>query len=232
MNSFSGAIRKPDLLLCEEGVISKRIVQKEKFDAKTDIYSLGEVKQKYSDDHKKDSYVELAGKVAFLLEAQDGRCAVPSIQLLGLSIVLTLFNRGGSISTYPLNIHLFPEQFLCILLGVTFADGTTLSFDSTITPTQNSQKTIRIVKQGKEYHIFVDTLLFSSFSLHSWGTTMWTGKVTIDQEEQDVVIKDSWVDPLRHYTEGRILKMLEKAEVKGVPILVHKQQVQTPHPIT
>ena len=32
--------------------------------------------------------------------------------------------------------------------------------------------------------------------------------------------------------EGRILKMLEKAEVKGVPILVHEQQVQTPHPIT
>ena len=32
--------------------------------------------------------------------------------------------------------------------------------------------------------------------------------------------------------EGHILKMLEKAEVKGVLILVHKQQVQTPHPIT
>ncbi|KAF8449209.1 hypothetical protein L210DRAFT_3640833 [Boletus edulis BED1] len=118
-----------------------------------------------------------------------------------------------------------------ILLGVTFTDGTALGFDSTITPTQNSQKTIRIVKQGKEYHILVDTLLFSSFSLHSRGTTVWTGKVTIDQEEHDVVIKDSWVDPLRRYTEGRILKMLEKAGVKGVPKLVHEQQVQTPHPI-
>ena len=142
MNGFSSAIQKPDLLLCEEGVISKRIIQKEKFDVKTDIYSLGEVKQKYSDDHKKDLYVELARKVAFLLEAQDGCCVVPSIQLLGLSIVLMLFDRGGSISTYPLNIHLFPEQFLHILLDVTFADGTTLGFDSTITPIQNSQKMI------------------------------------------------------------------------------------------
>ena len=142
MNGFSGAIQKPDLLLCEEDIISKWIVQKEKFDAKTDIYSLGEVKQKYSNDHKKDLYVKLAGKVAFLLEAQDGCCAVPGIQLLGSSIILMLFDRGGSISTYPLDIHLFPEQFLHILLGVTFADRTTLGFDSTITPTQNSQKMI------------------------------------------------------------------------------------------
>ncbi|KAF8449210.1 hypothetical protein L210DRAFT_3640834 [Boletus edulis BED1] len=114
VTGFSGAIRKPDLLLCEEGIISKRVSQKEKFDARTDIYSLGEVKQKYSEDHKKESYIELAGKVAFLLEAQDGRCAVPGIQLLGSSIILTLFDRGGSISTYPLDIHLFPEQFLRI----------------------------------------------------------------------------------------------------------------------
>ena len=149
VNSFSSAIQKPDLLLCEEGVILKQIVQKEKFDVKTDIYSLGEVKQKYSDDHKKDLYVKLAGKVAFLLEVQDGHCAVPGIQLLGLSIVLTLFNQGGSISTYPLNIHLFPEQFLHILLGITFTDRTMLGFDSTITPIQNSQKTIWIVKQCK-----------------------------------------------------------------------------------
>ena len=54
---------------------------------------------------------------------------------------------------------------------------------------------------------------------------MWSGKVTIDEEEQDVVIKDSWVDPLQRYTEGRILKILEMAGVKGVLILVHEQQV-------
>ena len=61
---------------------------------------------------------------------------------------------------------------------------------------------------------------------------MWSGKVTFDEEEQDVVVKDSWVDPLQRYTEGQILKMLEMAGVKGVPILVHKQQVQTQHPVT
>ena len=197
MNGLSGAIRKPDLLLCKEGVITKWVTQQEKFDMRTNIYSIEEVKKKYSEEYKKDSYVELARKAAFLLEAQDGCCAVPGIQLLGTAIILTLFDWGGSISTYPLDIHLFPQQFLCILLSITFTEGTMLSFDPTISPAQNSQKTIQIVKQGKEYHILVDMLPFFSSLLHSWGTTMWSGKVTFDKEEQDVIIKDLWVDLLR-----------------------------------
>ena len=87
---------------------------------RTDIYTIGEVKKKYSDDHKKDSYIKLASKVAFLLEAQDGRYTMPGIQLLGNKIILTLFDHGGSISTHPLDIHQFPEEFLHILLRVTF----------------------------------------------------------------------------------------------------------------
>ena len=52
-----------------------------------------------------------------------------------------------------------------------------------------------------------------------------------DQEDKEVIVKDSWVDPLRQYMEGRILKILEAAGVEGIPRLVHKQQVQTRHPI-
>ena len=109
---------------------------------RTDVYSIGEVKKKYNEEHKKDSYVELARKVAFILEAQDGRCAVPGIQILGTTIILTFFDQGGSISTYPLDIHQHPEQFLRILLGVMFADGISLGFDPTISPAQNSHKRI------------------------------------------------------------------------------------------
>lgn len=227
-----GAIRKPDLLLCEEGVITKRVVRQAKFDMRTDVYSLGEVKKTFNEENTKDSYVELAGKVALLLEAQDGRCMVPGIRLVGSHIFLTIFDRGGSISTFPLNIHKFPEQFLRILLGLTFANGTGLGFDSTISPIQKGQKSIQIAKQNKTYNILVDTLLFSSGSLHSRGTTVWSGKVTIDEKEQEVVVKDSWIDPLRRYTEGRVLKMLKKAGVHGVPTLTHEQQVRTLHPVT
>ena len=81
MNGLSGTIHKPDLLLCKEGVITKRVSEQGKFDMRTDVYFVGEVKKKYNEEHKKDLYVKLARKVAFILEAQDGRCAVPGIQI-------------------------------------------------------------------------------------------------------------------------------------------------------
>ena len=107
---------------------------------------MDKVKKKYNEEHKKNSYVELAGKVAFVLEAQDGRCAVPGIQILGMTIILTFFDQGSSVSTYPLDIHQHPEQFLHILLGVTFTDGISLGFDPTISPAQNTvtPKTVTI----------------------------------------------------------------------------------------
>jgi len=45
-------------------------------------------------------------------------------------------------------------------------------------------------------------------------------------------MKDSWIDLLRKFTEGQILKILEGANVKGVPRLVHEQQVHTLHLLT
>ena len=144
-----------------------------------------------------------------------------------------LFDQGGSISTHPLNIDQFPEEFLQILLGITFADGIILSFDPTISPVKDDQKQIQISLPDQDYVVFINTLLFSSRSLHGWGTTVWCSKVTIcKQPEEEVVLKDSWVDPLQRFSEGRILKMLGEARVKGVPVLVHEQQVQMQHPIS
>ena len=103
----------------------------------TDVYTLGEVKKRYSKENRKDPYIELAGKVALLLEVQDGCYAMPGIQLVGNSIILTFFDQGGSISTHPLDIHMFSREFLWILLGITFTDSTMFSFNSTIFPTEN-----------------------------------------------------------------------------------------------
>ena len=170
----------------------------EKFDMRTDIYSIGEVKKTSSKDNKKASYLELVGKITFLLEAQDGCYAVPGIQLLGREIILTLFDQGGSVSTHPLNIDKFPEEFLQILLGITFADRIILSFDPTISPVKNNQKQIQISLPDQDYVVFIDMLLFSSGSLHGQDTTVWCGKVTIcKQLKEEVVLKDSWVDPLQ-----------------------------------
>ena len=175
----------------------KRDKGDEKFDMRTDVYSISEVKKTSSKDNKKASYLELAGKITFLFEAQDGRYTVPGIQLLGWEIILMLFDQGGSISTHPLNIDEFPEEFLQILLGITFTDGIILSFDPTISPVKDDQKQIQISLPDQDYIVFVNMLLFSSGSLHGQGTTVWCSKITIcKQPEEEVILKDSWVDPL------------------------------------
>ena len=142
-----------------------------KFNMRTDVYSISEVKKRNSKDNEKVSYLELAGKVSFLLEAQDGHYAAPGIQLLGQKIILMLFDWGGSISTHPLNIDQFPEEFLQILLGITFANGIILGFDPTISPVKDDQKQIQISLPDQDYIVFVNMLLFSSGSLHGQGTT-------------------------------------------------------------
>ena len=50
------------------------------------------------------------------------------------------------------------------------------------------------------------------------------------KRSERVVVKDSWIDPLRKYTEGMILTMLQKERIEGVPILIHEQQVKAAHP--
>ncbi|KAI5980660.1 hypothetical protein EDD15DRAFT_2381694 [Pisolithus albus] len=237
LNGFSGAVRKPDLMLCEDSTIKKcKVLEERQFDLRTDVYVIGELKNRYGTDNVRASFIELAGKVVFQLENQDGRYATPGLQILGDHIILTLFDRGGSISTHPLHIHQRPEAFLRVLLGITFGDAVVLGFDTTISPVEEGKKKIQIIRDGKECFILVDQLLFISGSLHGRGTTVWSGVVTQAdfpelEEGQKVVIKDSFVDPLRRYTEGRILKILEDNEIKGVPRLLHEQQVQASHPL-
>ena len=80
----------------------------------------------------KKSYTEIAGKTTLLLYAQDGRHSTPCLRILGHSIVLMFFDRGGSLSTSVININQQPEEFLHILVGLSCARPDHLRFDETI----------------------------------------------------------------------------------------------------
>ncbi|KAF8838470.1 hypothetical protein BDN67DRAFT_1013052 [Paxillus ammoniavirescens] len=54
-----------------------------------------------------------------------------------------------------------------------------------------------------------------------------TRRVAAGGLKVDVAVKDSWIDPLRKYTEGMILHRLNQHNIEGVPQLVHEQQVKT-----
>ncbi|KAF9227896.1 hypothetical protein BS17DRAFT_813772 [Gyrodon lividus] len=57
---------------------------------------------------------------------------VPSIHILGSQILLTVFDRGGSLSTCPFDIHRSPLEFLRILIGISASTLPALGFDASI----------------------------------------------------------------------------------------------------
>ncbi|KAF8545661.1 hypothetical protein OG21DRAFT_1492086 [Imleria badia] len=91
-------------------------------------------------------------------------------------------------------------------------------------------KWLEIVNKYNEHcKIWLRSVLAISDSLLGQGTTVWEGKVesTHSLVDKVVVVKDSWNDPLRKYTEGMILHILEQHGIEGVPMLVSEQQVKT-----
>ncbi|KAG6370269.1 hypothetical protein JVT61DRAFT_12217 [Boletus reticuloceps] len=73
-------------------------------------------------------------------------------------------------------------------------------------------------------------LLFISDYLVGRGSTVWKCKLPAGHLKQPatyVAVKDSWIDPLRKFTEGAILRILNKAGIEGIPTLIYDRQVMT-----
>lgn len=232
----SDANRKPDLLL-----LPASIAKSSKDLDWRDVIVLGEIKYRRTATAMKKSYTEAVGKTALLLYAQDGRHSAPFLRMLGHHIILTFFDRGGSLSTAAFDIHKNPEVFLRILLGVSTAPMAKLGFDETVFWDPSEKKKALIAWRGESGgdnkdnpHILLEHLIFISDALHGRGTTVWAGSMkessTSQQPRRRVVLKDSWIDPLRKFTEGGMLARLNDANVEGVPLLLNEQQVQGPHP--
>ena len=210
-----------------------------------------EVKNRSGPANERSSYIEAAGKASCSLYAQDGRHSAPCIHILGSSIYLTIFDHGGSLSTTGFNIHTKPDVLLRILVGVSAGTLNTLGFDTSIEwytifqdGNQEDIKQVTIERNGQpSFTIELTRVLFISDNLHGRGTTVWEGMVLkpgtpgkpAEMTEKArrsgrVVVKDSWIDPLRKYTEGMILTILHENLIEGVPKLIHKQQVKAAHP--
>ena len=188
----------------------------------------------------KSSFTEVAGKTGVLLYTQDGRHAAPALRILGSNISLTFFDRGGSLETDSIDVHADPEIFIHIIVGLAKATFSQLRFDISLLDNTGNKHVLVAWKGGPEVkEVTIDNLLFISDVMHGRGTTVWDGSMELDDSNLEktwprtwrgIVIKDSWIDPLRKYTEGTILKMLNAAGVVGVPTLIHEEQVKAPHP--
>ncbi|KAI5984240.1 hypothetical protein EDC04DRAFT_2914418 [Pisolithus marmoratus] len=205
-----------------------------------DVRAIGEMKSKNNNGTLKKSFIEAASKAALLLYAQDGRHSAPCLQILDKYIVLSFFDRGGSLLTTAFDIHKNPDIFLHILLGVSTAPIANIGFDKMVFWDDKSRKTVLVVWNGSSSEqndegnsaVFLDQLIFISDVLHGHGTTVWAGSMkdpASQTSQQQVIVKDSWIDPLQRFMEGCLLARLNDANVEGVAWLIHKQQVQGPH---
>jgi hypothetical protein len=92
---------------------------------------------------------------------------------------------------------------------------------------------------SRHFTVWLKSVLAISDGLVGQGTTVWEGEIDpMNGDKPAVVVKDSWIDPLRKYTEGMILHILEQHHIEGIPILVSEEQVETqlrtpdhPHPV-
>lgn len=262
-----------------------------------------EVKNRNNKTKKGQSFKDLAGKTSCLTAIQDGRYFVPCIGLLGSCICLTIFDRGGSITTHAFDINSSPKEFLRILIGISLADYSCLGFDMSIEwdgkdgsadevrsqdgeeiesdgdhasegvdlnsddgevsdeedleveddeedegpdeedeepdyeppsteSNDNRRKWLNVIdKEGRVRKIWLRKILANTDTLHGRGTTVWEGILDSDSPGPEVVVavKNSWIDPLRKYTEGMILHILQKYKVEGVPQLFAEGQVSAKH---
>lgn len=205
------------------------------------LATFAEVKNRRGKDNKKLLYIELAGKASCLLYAQDGCHTAPCLRILGSQIYLTVFDCGRSLSTCGYNINHCPHEFLHILISVTSTPHNILGFDISINwGERNCQdgklvgvKELKIEMDTTTYTIELKRVLFISDNLFGRGTTVWEGMMkvrgTSGMQARQVAVKDSWIDPLQKYTEGKILSILNVYKIEGIPTLVHKEQVKAPH---
>ena len=186
----SHANRKPDLILISQDI------QYGPLDWR-DVHAVGEMKIRNTAKTRKKSYIEVAGKTALLLYAQDGRHSAPCLQILRTSVVLTFFDRGGSLSTAPIDIHKHPEEFLRVLIGLARASRGHLGFDETLIWRKDGTKRMLVVWEGEVNEVTLEKLIFISNALHGRGSTVWrAGLRPVSSEPSNplrqVVIKDSW----------------------------------------
>jgi len=140
--------------------------------------------------------------------------------------------------TAPIDIHKYPEEFLQILVGLLRAPPGRIGFDETVFWGKDGRKHLLVAWKGNsEAEVVLNQLIFISDALHGRGTTVWAASMYVPSPEscqptlpREIVVKDSWIDPLQKFTEGGILAKLNEAGVEGVPRLIHEQQVQGPHP--
>lgn len=205
-------IRKPDCAVLDYDV---SVAEKACW---SEIHSLIEIKKSSSLTTLKDSYNELLNCARMVFAAQHNRRFVLGATIAGADMILFVFDRSGVVGSKTFDINNEPEFLVRVICGLLFVDDIRLGFDTTIEKKDGEKGGYTIRMNGIEFDC--DEPMYIEKAVRGRGTGCF--KTTINDEE--MVIKDSWVDDSRKKLEHEILDKLK--DVEGVVRVIRHDVVE------
>ncbi|TRM56464.1 hypothetical protein BD626DRAFT_635813 [Schizophyllum amplum] len=151
------------------------------------------------------------------LTSQDDRDYHVGIAITGQKMFTTYYDRSGCLQSEAIDIHAEPLLFLRVVLGLTLLDKRYLGYDPTIRVDEHGSRFVTV--ENKEYKIM--ERLDKQPGITGLGTVCWLCWPTASADpDVRVVIKSSWIDRSRKYTEDVYLQHARDNEISGVPKLV------------
>ncbi|TRM59116.1 hypothetical protein BD626DRAFT_572905 [Schizophyllum amplum] len=200
--------RKPDIVnLCED---LPRLWK----------YLLGDVQHKANIQEMEAVARQLHDGGWNTLSAQDDRLFHIGLGIAGDDLSISYYDRAGCMRSEPLNIHREPVLFVRVVLGLALLDKRYLGYDPTVTEDENGQ---RFVTVKKEIYRILERL-DKHTGIRGLGTVVWLCERLTD--ERQVVMKTSWADRSRQYTEAHFLEHAAKMGLRGVPTLIAFETVK------
>jgi len=240
------AKRKPDLVLLDDERVADwrcvRSIGEMKSGAtgtvKGDMFQqlAGECWHNYTGGCPAESY--LAGKTSIIFASQDNREFVLSVGFQRGMMFLYRIDRGGSISSLSVQIQDHESQwklFLRTIVSLAIGGPEIIGYDASIdmVPVKKDNP-LRLM--ALQYPLHMDSssskqdatleiisTIFISDGLVGRGTCIFRTRNPISK--QPFIVKDTWHDPKRSFTEGQILQLIDG--IPCVPQYVQEVVVST-----
>lgn len=186
------------------------------------LLSIHEVKKEGASPS--EAILQLAQYARLIFRFQPNRRFVIASYIIGVKIYLVVFDRSGALTTQGFNVHRDPETFLRIVVGLLFLDRTHLGYDPTIV----------LDAEGRRGHLFfkgmkyiIRDVVYVEGVIRGRGTVCYRVHPEGGDPFQDdeYIVKDSWVNKARAESEANILRHLNQKGVTGVPYLVDDEAV-------
>ncbi|KAG1845831.1 hypothetical protein F4604DRAFT_1936743 [Suillus subluteus] len=177
------------------------------------VISAMEVKWKDSPELFRSALNQLGDKAAFVFHHQPQRQWFPSLSLCGTALRMSVFTRGGSVHSLPLDVGSDPKMFFKVMNYFTESELLWLGYDTYIFchPTlqiwDNKPYWLEDEEEeemeGEEFSLVGN--LYRSIGLYGQGTRVFAVKRRLNQTH--LIIKDCW-DPSEMMSDLRNCKIL------------------------